>query len=166
MKEKRNSVTIQGLAKSGVLAGLYVVLTIFVAPLAYGPFQIRISEMFNHMVDFNKRYIWALTLGCFIVNMQSPLGPIDCIVGTGGTLISVVLIWMINKHVHCLKKKLVISTIIPTVIGMLPIAIELHYIQHLPFWVTYGTSMCGEFISCLIGAFLVYQLSKRMDLTK
>ena len=122
--------------------------------------------MFNHMVDFNRRYIWALTLGCLIVNIQSPLGPIDTIVGTSGTLISGLLVWQINKHFKKLKVKLVVSTIVPTVIGMIPIALELHFIQHVPFWLTYGTSMIGEFIALLIGAFLIKELSKHVDLTK
>ena len=118
------------------------------------------------MVDFNRRYIWALTLGCLIVNIQSPLGPIDTIVGTSGTLISGLLVWQINKHFKKLKVKLVVSTIVPTVIGMIPIALELHFIQHVPFWLTYGTSMIGEFIALLIGAFLIKELSKHVDLTK
>lgn len=166
MDKTKSRTNISGIAKTGVLAALYVVLTMLVSPLAYGPFQVRISEMFNHMVDFNKRYIYALTFGCAIVNIQSPLGPIDMVVGTGGTLISAILIWQINKHVSDLKHKLVVSTIVPTVIGMLPIAIELHYLQHVPFWMTYGTSMVGEFISLLIGAFLIKKLSKFVDLTK
>lgn len=164
--QNKNYSQIQSIAKGGILTALYVAFTMLIAPLAYGPLQFRISEMFNHLVDFNKRYIWALTLGCLITNLQSPLGPIDMIVGTFGTLISGALIWLINKHVDDLKYKLMVSTIIPTFVGMLPIAIELHYVQHLPFLVTYGTSMCGEFISCLVGAFLVYRLSKHIDLTK
>lgn len=154
------------IAKGGVLAALYVVLTMLIAPLAYGPFQIRISEMFNHMIDFNKRYIWALTLGCFISNLQSPLGPADTIVGTIGTLLSGVLIYVINKNIHSLKKKLVVSTLVPSFIGMLPVAMELYYLQHVPFWATYASTVVGELISLLIGVFLVLALSKRMDLTK
>lgn len=154
------------IAKGGVLAALYVVLTMLIAPLAYGPFQIRISEMFNHMIDFNKRYIWALTLGCFISNLQSPLGPIDTVVGTIGTLLAGVLIYVINKSVHSLKKRLVVSTLVPSFIGMLPVAAELYYLQHVPFWATYASTVVGELISLLIGAFLVLALSKRMDLTK
>lgn len=166
MDKSKSRTNITGIARAGVLAALYVVLTMLVQPLAYGPFQVRISEMFNHMVDFNKRYIYALTLGCLIVNSQSPLGPVDMIVGTSGTFISAILIWVINKHVSSTNHKLVISTIIPTVIGMLPIAIELHFLQHVPFWLTYGTSMTGEFISLVIGAFLIKKLSKYIDLTK
>lgn len=154
------------IAKGGVLAALYVVLTMLIAPLAYGPFQIRISEMFNHMIDFNKRYIWALTLGCFISNLQSPLGPVDTIIGTIGTLLTGVLIYAINKNIHSLKKKLVVSTLVPSFIGMLPVAMELHYLQHVPFWATYASTVVGELISLLIGVFLVLALSKRMDLTK
>jgi uncharacterized membrane protein len=154
------------IAKGGVLAALYVVLTMLIAPLAYGPFQIRISEMFNHMIDFNKRYIWALTLGCFISNLQSPLGPVDTIIGTIGTLLTGVLIYAINKNIHSLKKKLVVSTLVPSFIGMLPVAMELYYLQHVPFWATYASTVVGELISLLIGVFLVLALSKRMDLTK
>lgn len=164
MDKSKKRTDIVGVARASVLAALYVVLTLLISPLAYGPFQVRISEMFNHMVDFNKRYIWALTLGCLIVNSQSPLGPIDMIVGTSGTFICAILIWQINKHVSKMNYKLVVSTVVPTVIGMLPIAIELHYVQHLPFLMTYGTSMVGEFISLVIGAFLVKGLSKRINL--
>lgn len=154
------------IAKVGVLAALYVVLTMLIAPLAYGPFQIRISEMFSHMIDFNKRYIWALTLGCFISNLQSPLGPVDTIIGTICTLLIGVLIYAINKNIHSLKKKLVVSTLVMSFIGMLPVAMELYYLQHVPFWATYASTVVGELISLLIGAFLVLALSKRMDLTK
>lgn len=98
--------------------------------------------------------------------MGSPLGPIDMLVGTSATFITAVMIYLINKHISNLKMKLVVSTLIPTFIGMLPIALELHYIQHVPFWLTYGTSMLGEFGSCLIGAILVYFLYKRIDLSK
>ena len=165
MKNKtRNDV--KSLTKVGITAALYVVLTLVVAPFSFGAFQFRVSEIFNHLIDLNKRYIWALTIGCAIANMASPLGPIDILVGTSGTLISGLLIYAINKHVSNLKAKLAVSTIIPTVVGMIPIALELHYVQHLPFWLTYGTSMVGEIISCLVGAFLVYGLSKRIDLTK
>ena len=93
MKKTKSKITISGIAKAGVLAALYVALSLLISPLAYGPFPIRISEMFNHMVDFNKRYIYALTLGCLIVNFQSPLGPIDMIVGTSGTFLCSMVIW-------------------------------------------------------------------------
>lgn len=165
MKTTKSKTRISGIAKAGLLTALYVMLSLLISPLAYGPFQIRISEMFNHMVDFNKRYIYAITLGCLIVNFQSPLGPIDMIVGTSGTFLCAMTIWLINKHVSSLKCKLVVSTIVPTV-GMFITALELHYLQHIPFWLTYGTCAAGEFISLIIGAFLVKSITKRIDLTK
>ena len=154
----KNHKEIINLTKIGVTAALYVVLTFVVAPFSYGVFQFRISEMFNHLIDFNKRCIWALTIGCLVTNIKSPLGPIDMVVGVSGTLISGLLIWNINRYVPNLIGKLVISSIIPTVIGMLPVAFELHIIQHVPFWATYGISMVGEFGSCFIGAILTLSL--------
>ncbi|MGJ3847732.1 QueT transporter family protein, partial [Levilactobacillus brevis] len=48
---------------AALIAALYVVLTTVLSALSFGPFQIRLSEMFNHLVVFNKRYIAAVTLG-------------------------------------------------------------------------------------------------------
>ena len=46
----------QGLVKAGLVTALYVVITMFVAPVAYGPIQFRISEGLNFMGLYNKRW--------------------------------------------------------------------------------------------------------------
>ena len=56
---------VANLAKAGVVAGLYVAITLLLAPFSFGAVQLRLSELFNNLSVFNKRYIWAVTLGCF-----------------------------------------------------------------------------------------------------
>ena len=46
------------------------------------------------------------------------------------------------------------------------VALELYYVSKLPFWPTYFTVAIGEFGSMLIGAILMWILSKRIDLTR
>ena len=154
-----------GLAKAAVVAALYAALTTLIAPLSYGSIQLRISEGLNHLVVFNKRYIWALVVGCFIANLWSPMGIIDIIFGTLETFLATGLTYLVAKHVKPVWLKLVISTVIDTAM-MWVIALELHLYNHLPFWPTYATTALGEFISLAIGAVIIYIISRYIDLRK
>lgn len=71
--------------KISVVAAIYVVLTFAIAPISYGPIQVRISEILVLLAFYDKRYIVSLTIGCLFANMLSPLGMADIIVGTLGT---------------------------------------------------------------------------------
>lgn len=77
----------RNISATAIIAALYVSITLALAPISFGVVQLRLSEMFNHLAAFNKRYIFAVTLGVLIVNVFSPLGPIDMLFGTAGTLI-------------------------------------------------------------------------------
>lgn len=155
----------KSVAKIGVLAALYVILTVVVSPFSYGAVQIRLSEMFNHMINFNKRYIWALILGCVLANMNSPLGIVDMFFGVLGTVLSSFSIYFIGRRIDNLYGKLVVSTVAPMICNF-TVALELHLFNNMPLFATWGTIAIGELISCLLGAFLVIAINKRIDLTK
>ena len=48
------------LAISGIIAALYVAVSLLIAPFAFGAVQFRIAEMFNHLIVFNKNYFLEL----------------------------------------------------------------------------------------------------------
>ncbi|MFL1695793.1 QueT transporter family protein [Weissella kandleri] len=148
-----------------MVAALYVVVTWLVAPFAYGQFQLRLSEGLNHLAVFNKRYIWALSLGVLIANLASPLGVIDIAFGTLGTLVMTSISYWLTQHVDKVWVKLVISTVVDTVM-MWTVALEQVVVFKLPFWLSYGWLMLGELASLVLGAILIGLLSKRIDLTK
>lgn len=148
-----------------VIAALYVVLTFIIPVPQYGPLQFRLSEGLNHLVVFNKRYIVAVTIGVFIVNMFSPLGIIDMIFGTLGTLTMTTISYLVTRRMQHIWLRLGVSTIIDTLM-MWVVALELHLFAQAPFWVTYGWVAAGEFISLALGAILIYGLSRQFDLTK
>ena len=152
------------LAKAGMVAALYVAFTL-INPLSFGAVQLRFSELFNNFSIFNKRYIWAVTLGCAIANLQSPLGIIDVIFGTLGTLVMTSLSYWATRNIRSEPLKLTICVIICTLMSW-SVALELHYVSDLPFWATYLSIGIGEFISMTLGAVLVYFLSKAIDLTE
>ena len=94
---KTHTRTVQ-LAKAGMVAALYVAFTL-INPLSFGAVQLRFSELFNNLSVFNKRYIWAVTLGCALANLQSPLGIIDVIFGTLGTLVMTSLSYWATRNI-------------------------------------------------------------------
>ena len=74
------------LTRAGLVAGLYIVLTFLTLPYSFGPVQFRLAETLNFTSLYNKRYVYAVTLGVFIVNAYQ-YGPVDMVVGTLQTLL-------------------------------------------------------------------------------
>lgn len=61
-----------------IIAALYVVLTIGLAPVSFGPIQFRISEALKVFVLFEPFTAFGIGLGTFLANIASPFaGPWD-----------------------------------------------------------------------------------------
>ena len=86
--EKSHRDIIQEISFNALIATVYVVITVLVTPLSYGPIQLRFSEILVLFCFFNKRYGTGLTLGCLIANLFSPLGFIDVLFGTLATALA------------------------------------------------------------------------------
>ncbi|MDO1605492.1 QueT transporter family protein [Lactobacillus sp. YT155] len=157
----------KSLVQSAIVAALYIAVSLISIPfgLAYGPIQFRIGEMFNHFAIFDKKYILSLTIGCLIVNFFSPTGVIDMVFGTLGTLLMTSISYFVGRYIKSVKMKLVISTIICTV-SMWTVALELHIVSKIPFWMTYLTVAIGELVTLIIGAIIIYLISKRIDIER
>ena len=67
---------------------MYIAISLLIAPFGFTHIQFRISEMFNHLVVFNKMYIFGIVIGVFITNLFSPLGVIDLVFGVGQSIIA------------------------------------------------------------------------------
>ena len=70
-------VSVHETAKVAIIASLYVAVTVVLAVISFGAVQLRLSEMFNYLALFHKRYIIAVTLGVVIANFLSPMWWVD-----------------------------------------------------------------------------------------
>lgn len=166
MKSKNSQVSsARNVAVTAVIAALYVVATIALPFASYGPIQLRFSEAFNHLAVFNKRYILAITLGVFIANIWSPYGIVDMIVGTLQTFLMLSISYVLAKRVKSIIARLAISTVVDSLM-MWIIAAELYYMAKVPFWATYAWTTLGEFAALIIGAIIVYIISRTVNLEK
>ena len=86
------------LALGGMVAALYAALTVLLAPLSYGPVQLRFSEGLTLLPYFLPEAVPGLAAGCLIANLFGGYGAVDVVVGTGATLLAGVL----SRRMPCL----------------------------------------------------------------
>ncbi len=94
MKNKTTKYLLQG----AIIAAVYAVLTIVLAPISYGPMQVRISEALTVLPVFTPAAIPGLFVGCFVANMVGPYGAIDMICGSIATLIAAMLTYKLRNN--------------------------------------------------------------------
>lgn len=87
------------IAKAAIIAALYCVATLLIAPIAFGENQVRISEALNVLVYFTPAAIPGLFVGCILANLSSPFGLIDIALGSLATLLAALVASKIkNKY--------------------------------------------------------------------
>ena len=150
------------MATTGIIAALYIAVTMLVAPFGFTEVQFRVSEMFNHLVAFNPRFAGGIILGVFIANLFSPLGWYDLVFGVTHSIVTIGLFLLICKFVKNIIARLVINTLLFT-FTMFIIAFELNLALELPFFWTWLTVAAGEFVVLAVGAPIMYTLNKRLE---
>lgn len=141
-----NNNTVKRLVRTAIIAALYVVLTLVLAPISYGNIQFRVSEIMVLLAFFDPFYIGGLTLGCFIANILGPNGVADVIFGTLATFISVYAISLTRKFGKNNKASLIIASLWPTIFNGVIIGWMLNYLYQLPLVLSIGEVTIGEFV--------------------
>ncbi|MBQ9868353.1 MAG: QueT transporter family protein [Ruminococcus sp.] len=146
------------IARIGVVAALYVALTLSLSFLAYRDIQFRIAEALMLLCFFDKDYIIALTFGCFIANLFSPMA-IDMLVGTSATLVAAIPMYLLRKPGSV--KRMLLCSLFPVISNGFIVAAELKLAFGSPYWLSVGTVALGEFVCVTVaGVILFSQLSK------
>lgn len=157
---------VKTLATSGIIAALYVAVTFLIAPFGFTNIQFRLSEMFNHLVVFNKKYIFGIVLGVFVANLLfSELGPIDLVFGVGQSLLALSITIFSAKFINGLYKRMLFNTLVFT-FTMILIAWELNIVLEFPFLITWLFVSVGEFVVMAIGIPVMIALNKRLQFEK
>ena len=91
------------LVEGAVIAALYTALTLVLAPISFGPFQCRVSEVLTILPIFTPAAIPGLTLGCILSNAVGAamgtniLGILDIFVGSAATLLAAVCTYLLRN---------------------------------------------------------------------
>ena len=144
------------LVSAALIAALYAAVTLLLAPISYGLFQIRVSEGLLVLAFFTPAAIPGITLGCLISGFLGPTGPLDAVIGSIASLIGVYMAYKLRNGNR-------VVALMPNVIanGVI-IGLMLHYIFAVPV----HPLLCmlyiaaGEFVSCV---FVGIPLAKLLD---
>jgi uncharacterized membrane protein len=154
------------IVRNGILAALYIAVSALIQPFGFTNVQFRVSEMFNHLIVFNKKYFYGIILGVFLTNLLfSPMMAYDLVFGVGQSVISLLITIFTAKYIKSIITRMIVNTLVFT-ITMFLIAIELNLAFKLPFLFTWLTTAAGEFTVMAIGIPVMLAIHKRVNLEK
>lgn len=107
------------LARTAVIAALYAILTLALAPISYGPLQFRVAESLTLLPILFLEAVPGLTVGCLIANIFSAYGWYDMVFGTLATFIAAAL-----TRFFATRKKLSQSELMPVFASFPPIFVN------------------------------------------
>ena len=105
------------IVRAGLVAGLYVVLSLLTLPIASGAIQFRLSEALTLLPLFFAEAIPALFIGCMLSNLITGCMVLDIILGSTITLVASVLTYFIGKLVKNTFLKISIGGFFPVVLN-------------------------------------------------
>lgn len=162
---------IKTMTMSGVIAALYVAVSFLIAPFGFTHIQFRVSEIFNHLIVFNKKYVFGIVTGVFITNLVlSPIA-VDIFFGVLHSIIALSITIFTSKFIKGTLKRMIVNTVVFT-ITMIIIAFQLTIFADIPeyngmpFLIIYLTLAVSEFIVMAIGIPLMSILNKRLNFKK
>ncbi|MBR2258398.1 MAG: QueT transporter family protein [Blautia sp.] len=152
---KNTKVTL--IAQAGMIAAVYVVLTLVFSAISYSEIQVRISEALTILPYFTPAAIPGLFVGCIIANILGGSIALDVVFGSLATLIGAIFTRILSK------KNKYLAPVPPILANALIVPFVLRYGYTVPLPIPYMmlTVGAGEIISCgILGMLLLFALEK------
>jgi len=147
--------TTQFITRTALIAAIYAALTIFLAPISFGPLQVRVAESLTVLPYLFSEAVPGLWIGCMVANIYGGLGPIDIFGGSFITLLAATTTFYLRRF-----KRPILAPLPPVLFNALGVSAYLQFLVSAPdislphgvkipvyllFVVTIGI---GELISC------------------
>ncbi len=133
------------ICRAGIIAALYVALTLPFGQFAFGPFQIRPSEALTILPLFYVEAIPGLYIGCILTNIISAYGLPDILLGSLATLIAAALTFVVGKFIKnkVLKKRL--GCIPPIILNAFIVPLVwLLFGSDIAYWIEFAKMLLNE----------------------
>ena len=167
------NLSVRRLVRCAVIAAVYVVVCLVLAPFSYGAVQVRVAEALCLLPVFGGEYIVGVTLGCFLANLLGST-VVDVVFGTLATLLACLVTYKLRDRRF--KGLALAASLPPVLFNAVIIGIEIAVLfpdpsSSAPLWlacITNGISVgIGELISCtVLGVLLVKIIETNAALRK
>ena len=162
MKQTNISKAVTFIVYGGLIAAVYVALTVIFVPISFGPIQFRISELLCILPFFTPAAIPGLFIGCLLGNIFGGAILWDIIFGSLATLIGALGSYLIRKHkwAVCVPPILANTLIVPFVLSY-----AYQVPDSLPF--LFATVAIGEILAIgVLGNLLLAALSRNAAISR
>nr|MBR4280030.1 QueT transporter family protein [Clostridia bacterium] len=151
--------TPRSLCMSAVIAALYAALTLLLAPISYGPIQLRLSEALTLLPMVLPQAVPGLFVGCLIANLYTGMLT-DIIFGSLATLLAAVCTYL-------LRRKPFLAAACPVISNGVIVGLVLSLSFNLPVALTMAEVAVGEIGAVVIGMLILSSLKRaKVDLTR
>lgn len=144
--------TTRSLCVSAVIAALYAAMTLLLAPISYGPIQLRLSEAMTLLPMLLPQAIPGLFVGCLIANLYTGMLT-DIIFGSLATLLAAV-------GTYLLRRKPFLAASCPVISNGVIVGLVLALSANLPLALTMAQVAIGEIGAVIVG-FIILSAMKR-----
>jgi uncharacterized membrane protein len=128
------------LVRGAIIAAIYVAVTLLLAPISFGPIQVRVSEALTVLPVLFPEAIPALYIGCLLANLGSPLGLVDILGGSAVTLLAAIATYRLRANVK-------IALLPPVLFNAFLISIYVRTVLQWPYWLTAVSIGIGQAIA-------------------
>ncbi len=136
---------VRELVQGAIIAAIYALLTIFLAPISSGMVQCRVSEAMSILPYFTFSAVPGLFIGCLLANLLTGAVVYDVIFGSLATLVAAYITYWMRNRVSKYLAPLPSVVVNALVVGWL-----LTYVYQVgfPYWITAGYVAIGQAIAC------------------
>lgn len=127
------------IARAGLIAAIYCVLTVIFEPISFGPMQARLSEALVMLPLIDGAAIPGVAIGCFFANLFGGMGFVDVVFGSLTTLAAA---YLTSKAPNRM-----IAVLPPVLLNAFIVSIWVSAFSHVPYWPTVFSIGLGEFFS-------------------
>ena len=147
--------SLQQLAAGGIIAALYIALTLAFAPISFSQIQFRIAEALSLLPVLSASSVPGLFIGCLTANLITGQPWQDVLFGALATLMAALLTRRFKKNIY-------VAALMPVVVNALVIGLMLHFVYGLHAYISVLTVGAGQAVVCyLLGVPLVKVLENR-----
>ncbi len=145
----------ESLALAGLIGAVYSASAILLAPISFGPVQVRIPEALAVLPYLIPQAVPGLFTGCLIANLAGGYGIVDAALGSGATLAAAM--------VSARMPNAWLASLPPVVINMFVVGGYLSFLLDIPFVSCAFYVGLGQVVACcFLGIPLALFLERRM----
>ena len=161
MKAK-NSVRI---ALTAAFAALYAVGVVFLAPISFQVFQVRVADALLPLaMVFGWPAILGLSLGAFVANVFGGLGPVDMIGGALANFIATLAAWRIVNRKG--KQWMLVGVGVEILVVTFVVGTYLSYLLAIPLPLSWLGILLGSLTAIgVLGSILLFTFARKNVVT-